>query len=101
MASPSSGFYLISNLPESCGPKFPFWTRPAGSALLILLLKERWVKRPAGEEQEGEGVFKQLVFPQFWTGFQQNMVTKPKVSLKEYVGFWTHDAVEGIMQSLN
>lgn len=48
-------FWVIqSNLPEICSSKFPFLTRPAGSALL-LLLKERRVKRPAGEEQEGEG----------------------------------------------
>lgn len=42
------------DLPERPGPEFPFSTRPAGTALL-LLLKERWDKRPACEEQEGRG----------------------------------------------
>lgn len=50
----------ILNLPERPGPEFPFSTRPAGTALLLLLLKERWVKRPACEEQEGRRNLKKV-----------------------------------------
>ncbi|MEQ2193018.1 hypothetical protein XENOCAPTIV_021618 [Xenoophorus captivus] len=43
---------LIPNLRDRRGSEFSFCTKPAGSAFL-LLLKERWLKRPAVEEQEG------------------------------------------------
>lgn len=46
------------HLPGRLGPEFPFSTKPDGTALLLLLLKERWVKRPACEEQEGRGILK-------------------------------------------
>lgn len=41
------------DLPERRGPDFPLSTTPAGAGLLLFLLKERCVKRPACKEQEG------------------------------------------------